>query len=301
MKSNDRPAVVAHPDDESFGLGGLLDAFHEAGAEITVLCFTHGEASTLRGVPGDLRELRAAELRDAALLLGVAHVDLRDHPDGHLAAVPTGVLGREVTAVAGARRVDGLLVFDTSSVTGHPDHTAATAAALHAARLLDLPVLGWTVPSSVAEALNAEFGTWFTGRRPSGIHLTVGVDRARQYQAAHAHPSQPARSGAAWSCWATPRGCAGCASQHHQPHQGPCSPRHRKSPMHPPDAHQQGLRARRRRRRHRGRGLWAGLAWARSQAARATIHRGGLVRGERHEGGAPWLRRCWCLGPTSPV
>ena len=191
-------AVVAHPDDESFGLGGLLDAFHEAGAEITVLCFTQGEASTLRGVPGDLRELRAAELRDAALLLGVAHVELRDHPDGDLAAVPTEVLGREVTAVAGARQVDGLLVFDTSGVTGHPDHAAATAAALHAARSLDLPVLGWTIPSSVAEALNAEFGTRFTGCHPSGIHLTVGVDRARQRQAAHAHPSQALPTSALW-------------------------------------------------------------------------------------------------------
>ncbi len=191
-------AVVAHPDDESFGLGGLLGAFHDAGAEITVLCFTHGEASTLHGVPGDLRELRAAELRDAALLLGVAHVDLRDHPDGDLAAVHPEVLASEVTAVAGVRRVDGLLVFDTSGVTGHPDHTAATAAALHAARLLDLPVLGWTIPSSVAEALNAEFGARFIGRHPSGIHLTVGVDRARQHQAAHAHPSQALPTSALW-------------------------------------------------------------------------------------------------------
>ncbi len=191
-------AVVAHPDDESFGLGGLLDAFHGAGAETAVLCFTHGEASTLRGVPGDLRELRAAELRDAALLLGVAHVEQRDHPDGHLTAVPMEVLAGEVAAAARAGRVDGLLVFDTNGVTGHPDHAAATAAALYAARSLDLRVLGWTIPSSVAEALNAEFGTRFTGRQPSGIHLTVGVDRARQHQAAHAHPSQALPTSALW-------------------------------------------------------------------------------------------------------
>jgi N-acetylglucosamine malate deacetylase 2 len=119
-------AVVAHPDDESFGLGGLLDTVHDAGTESTVLCFTHGEASTLRGVPSDLHEVRAAELRAAALLLGVAHVDLRDHPDGHLAAVATEVLASEVAAVAEAGRVDGILVFDTGGVTGHPDHTAAT-------------------------------------------------------------------------------------------------------------------------------------------------------------------------------
>src|SRR5674476_1023032 len=59
-------AVVAHPDDESFGLGALLDAFARAGAGVEVLCLTHGEASTLHGAPGDLASLRGAELAAAA-------------------------------------------------------------------------------------------------------------------------------------------------------------------------------------------------------------------------------------------
>src|SRR5665811_2085516 len=54
-------AVVAHPDDESFGLGALLDAFTNAGASVEVLCLTHGEASTLHGTPGDLATLRGVE------------------------------------------------------------------------------------------------------------------------------------------------------------------------------------------------------------------------------------------------
>jgi N-acetylglucosamine malate deacetylase 2 len=108
------------------------------------------------------------------------------------------VLAGEVAAAARAGRVDGLLVFDTNGVTGHPDHTAATAAALHAARSLDLPVLGWTIPISVAEALNAEFGTHFTGRQPSEIHLAVRVDRTRQGRAAHVHPSQALPTSALW-------------------------------------------------------------------------------------------------------
>ena len=47
-------AVVAHPDDESFGLGAVIDAFRRQGTVVTVLCFTQGEASTVHGVPGDL-------------------------------------------------------------------------------------------------------------------------------------------------------------------------------------------------------------------------------------------------------
>ena len=39
--------VVAHPDDESFGLGAVIDAFVAAGASVWVHCLTAGEASTL--------------------------------------------------------------------------------------------------------------------------------------------------------------------------------------------------------------------------------------------------------------
>ena len=67
-----------------------------------------------------------------------------------------------------ARQVDadGILAFASSGVTGHPDHAAATSAALAAAELLDLPVLGWTIPSTVADTLNAEHDTAFVGAAP---------------------------------------------------------------------------------------------------------------------------------------
>ena len=40
-------AVVAHPDDESFGLGAIIDRMTSGGAAVHVLCYTRGEASTL--------------------------------------------------------------------------------------------------------------------------------------------------------------------------------------------------------------------------------------------------------------
>ena len=64
-------AVVGHPDDESFALGAVLAAFAEAGAQVSVLCLTRGEASTLHGVSGDLTELRADEFSAAAGPLGL--------------------------------------------------------------------------------------------------------------------------------------------------------------------------------------------------------------------------------------
>jgi GlcNAc-PI de-N-acetylase len=76
-------AVVAHPDDESFGLGAILAALVAAGAEVRVVCLAHGEASTL-GATHDLAAVRHRELTAAAERLGVADVVLHDFPDGRL-------------------------------------------------------------------------------------------------------------------------------------------------------------------------------------------------------------------------
>lgn len=190
--------VVAHPDDESFGLGAVLDEFVRHGAAPTVLCFTHGEASTLHGVDGDLREIRAGELETAARLLGLAGVDLRDEADGRLADVAPQRLTHAVLDVIDRTGADGLIAFDLTGVTGHPDHIAATAAAMHAGRAAGLPVLGWTLSNDVADTLNAEFGAGFGGRPAEQLHLTLRVRRETQLAAVQAHPSQAVPGSVLW-------------------------------------------------------------------------------------------------------
>ena len=191
-------AVVAHPDDESFGLGALLTAFTGAGATTSVLCFTHGEASTAPAATGPLYELRSRELQAAADALGVRTVTLLHYPDGQLAQICRTRLAGDIIDAARADHADGLLVFDPSGVTGHPDHAAATAAALTAAAATELPVLGWTLPADVANGLNAERGTSFTGHPRDDIDLVVPVDRTRQRVAIAAHTSQAVPASVLW-------------------------------------------------------------------------------------------------------
>jgi N-acetylglucosamine malate deacetylase 2 len=191
-------AVVAHPDDESFGLGAVLSAFEASGARPAVLCFTHGEASTLHGVEGDLRALRAGELREAARLLGIDDVDLRDDPDGGLPACDPVALAAAVADAVTRWGCDGVIAFDLGGVTGHPDHDAATRAAITAGTTLDLGVLGWCLPDQVADALNAESGTGFAGRSDARIDVVVDVDRQRQFAAVRAHPSQAVPGSVLW-------------------------------------------------------------------------------------------------------
>ncbi|MFR9775762.1 PIG-L deacetylase family protein [Micromonospora sp. MS34] len=183
-------AVIAHPDDESFGLGAVIDWFTEQGVPVGVLCFTHGEASTLHAAPGDLATIRATELRAAAGILGVSPVRLLDYADGRLDQTAVAELAGQVIRLIDEMNPSHLLVFDEGGITGHPDHQAATAAALAAARSTRRALLAWVVPETVADRLNAEFGTAFLGRPAAQLGERLVVSRVRQLRAIAAHASQ---------------------------------------------------------------------------------------------------------------
>ena len=78
--------VVAHPDDETLGVGGTLALHAEAGSEVTVLIMSEGEDEKLRDTPRcDTR--RECALR-AAEAMGVSQVEFHDFPDQRLETVP---------------------------------------------------------------------------------------------------------------------------------------------------------------------------------------------------------------------
>ncbi|RZI79234.1 MAG: PIG-L family deacetylase, partial [Microbacterium sp.] len=103
--------VVAHPDDETFGCGGLLLHAQAAGFDTFVTCATRGEAGEDRdGRTGPvLGDLRAAELRSAATLLGVSDVELLDFADSGMAGptAPGTLVGADLADVV-ATIVDSL-------------------------------------------------------------------------------------------------------------------------------------------------------------------------------------------------
>ena len=117
-------AVLAHPDDESFGCAGALALAHEAGATTRLLVVTRGEAGTSDGVPdaafGDTRE---AELICAARAIGLDEVSILDgYPDGGVADQPFETLVDEIAAWLADRRPSAVITFGPHGVTGHPDH-----------------------------------------------------------------------------------------------------------------------------------------------------------------------------------
>lgn len=185
-------AVCAHPDDESFGLGAVISTLREAGVATSLLCFTHGEASTLGASTDELTRRRADELTAAADVLGLGSVSLHSYPDGHLTEVPVENLCARLDSFVDAGDFDCLLAFDEGGITGHPDHRQATTAARTVAHRRGLPLLAWTLTRAVADALNEEFRADFVGRELSEIDITLDVDRTVQRDAISCHASQSA-------------------------------------------------------------------------------------------------------------
>jgi len=184
-------AVVAHPDDESFGLGAVILRLCRQSVPVNALVFTQGEASTLgsTGNQSELRARRCKELACASQILGLVRYDLHSYADGHLAEVP---LDERVRIVENAGPVQVVLAFDETGITGHQDHIAATEAAKTFAVDHGASLYLWTLPEEVANELNKRFGTSFRGRPEDEITITLDVaqEREQQWQAIRCHQSQ---------------------------------------------------------------------------------------------------------------
>jgi LmbE family N-acetylglucosaminyl deacetylase len=181
-------AVVAHPDDESFGLGGVLAALVAAGRDVDLLVLSAGENFTA-GDPAELARIRAREVASAAGLLGLRRHWLDTLPDGALASLPRGELAARIRQRIGKARPDALITLDRTGVTGHPDHRAVSEAALGVAAAAGLPAWEWGLPSPVAGRLTSEFGIAMHGLS-GGEQVTIRAGRPAQWRAIRAHASQ---------------------------------------------------------------------------------------------------------------
>jgi LmbE family N-acetylglucosaminyl deacetylase len=131
-------AVLAHPDDESFGLGGTLALYAQRGYETYYVCATRGEAGTvdeehLKGFK-DTAEMRTDELMRAAKELGLKEViflgyrdsgmpgmDANSHPDAQINHPIEEVAGKVVKHIREIKP-EIVITFDPIGGYKHPDH-----------------------------------------------------------------------------------------------------------------------------------------------------------------------------------
>jgi LmbE family N-acetylglucosaminyl deacetylase len=132
-------AIVAHPDDIEFTCAGTLARWAKSGSRIGYVVCTSGEVGIARPeiTKSQAMEIREAEERQAAEIAGAQEVIFLRQPDGLLVANLDlrKLLVREIRRFRPEVIVTGdpTVVWAGKNYINHPDHRAASAAALDAA------------------------------------------------------------------------------------------------------------------------------------------------------------------------
>lgn len=130
-------AILAHPDDESFGLGGTLARYAAEGVEVHVAIATDGAAGSVaegyEAARERLADVRAVELDTAVAILGARlhRLGYRDsgyindpanqHPDAFINADEPEAVGRVVQLIRSIRP-QVIITHDETGGYFHPDH-----------------------------------------------------------------------------------------------------------------------------------------------------------------------------------
>jgi LmbE family N-acetylglucosaminyl deacetylase len=171
-------AVVAHPDDDTWGVAGIV-AMHadDPAMRFVLVHATSGEAGLIAegtgATPETLGPVREEEDRRSWVALGRPpdrHEWLR-LPDHGVADVPFEELVERIAGVMREERPEVVVTFGPDGITGHPDHIAvgqATTEAFHrahtdAATGFERLVYN-SLPASMIDAWNAQLVA--SGREP---------------------------------------------------------------------------------------------------------------------------------------
>ena len=144
-------SFMAHPDDETFGMGGTLALYAKLGVKVHLVTGTRGEAGEVdpRHMQGyaSIADLRSHELDCAARLLNLASVTYLDYCDSGMAGsehnnnpaclfqAPLEKVTADITHLIRLHQPDLVLTFDPIGGYRHPDHIVIHNATVAAFRL----------------------------------------------------------------------------------------------------------------------------------------------------------------------
>ena len=200
-------AVFAHPDDETFAIGGTLAKYSDDGIRCSLYCATDGDAGRSSGIPvsspAELAVIRRAELRDAAARLGIAVIECGGHPDGSLGTTDPELVIGEIVRLIRIERPDVVITFGPEGApTRHRDHRVISRLATAATLLAGTRS---AYPDQIAAGLRPHraprlcYVTWAgmlmshdepTEGQPAHISIDVSAWLPRKEQAFEAHRTQ---------------------------------------------------------------------------------------------------------------
>jgi N-acetyl-1-D-myo-inositol-2-amino-2-deoxy-alpha-D-glucopyranoside deacetylase len=174
-------AVFAHPDDESLACGGLLARCAQGGAKVSLVCATRGGRGRVDSTPEEreqLRQVRTAELLEAARVLGIGDVLFLEYHDGFLPWAERAEIEADIAAIVRRLRPDVVITFGEDGLYWHPDHVAVHERTTAALAALDdpAPALYYV---TMPRGLMRRVGEWYAERSgetsPDALTELLGV------------------------------------------------------------------------------------------------------------------------------
>lgn len=189
--------IVAHPDDIEFSCAGTMARWARAGTRVCYVLCTSGDVGIAdEGMTKErATQIREEEARNAAEITGVKEIVFLREPDGML----TATLELRKKLVREIRRFrpevlitgDPTVVWSGEGYINHPDHRAASLAALEAA----FPAAG---QPNLFEEIEREDGfkahkmrkVYITSWEDGGVYVNIDDTIDVKIEALRAHKSQ---------------------------------------------------------------------------------------------------------------
>jgi LmbE family N-acetylglucosaminyl deacetylase len=165
--------LAPHPDDEAIGCAGTISQLSRAGATVTVVFLTDGDATIGATSDQTTTASRRRDEAEAACRICGANARFLGHPDQALVTVVDELATQVHDLVT---ELDAEAVFVPWFLDGHPDHTAANRALVAA----DLP--------PTTEVWGCE--TWTSLPLNRLVDITDVIDLKEKAVAAHATAHQ---------------------------------------------------------------------------------------------------------------
>lgn len=174
--------IFAHPDDESYIVGGTLALASAQRASISLISLTRGDKGTQHvDDPFEkhaITETREQELRDSCQILGINELILWDYPDGGVDQAPEQGIIEQLVQEIERIKPSLIITFGVNGVSRHRDHIVTGALTVKAARACaerrrkgaqngaELKIYGVTIP----EELISYFDEVFSHRKRTMAH-----------------------------------------------------------------------------------------------------------------------------------
>lgn len=201
--------VWAHPDDETWCMGGLLAQASINGQRTVCVTATCGEAGMTsdesKWPQADLSKIRKEELEKSLQILGVTDHKWLDCNDGQMSSADSNHYISCIKEIIEEIRPDSIFTFSADGLTGHTDHiairnwtTEALAESSSSAKLYSVAQLKEHFNSAIFTSTNNKFHIFMNGEMPRLIdnnqaailYRLTDETKDMKFRALRAHESQ---------------------------------------------------------------------------------------------------------------